>query len=147
MTPHDRAGIEGLLFTDFYQLTMAQLYFRHGLAERRAQFDYFFRSNPRYGDHAAGYSVCAGLEWFVDWMLATRATPADLDHLRSRTGRSGARLFGDDFIAWLRRNGSFESLTLRAIPEGRVVHPNVPSPWSTAPSPPASWSRRPCSTT
>jgi len=126
MESHDRAEIEGLLFTDFYQLTMAQLYYRHGLAERRAQFDYFFRSNPRYGDHAAGYSICAGLEWFVDWMLRTRATPVDLDHLRSLTGRSGARLFGDDFIAWLGANGSFESLTLRAIPEGRVVHPNVP---------------------
>jgi nicotinate phosphoribosyltransferase len=27
---------------------------------------------------------------------------------------------------WLRRYGNFEALTLRAIPEGRVVHPHVP---------------------
>ena len=42
----ERRFTEGLLFTDFYQLTMAQLYFHHGLAERRVQFDYFFRSHP-----------------------------------------------------------------------------------------------------
>ena len=35
---------EGFLFTDQDQLTMAQLYFRHGLHEKNAQFDYFFRS-------------------------------------------------------------------------------------------------------
>ena len=27
---------------------------------------------------------------------------------------------------WLRDNGNFDGLTIRAIPEGRVVHPNVP---------------------
>jgi nicotinate phosphoribosyltransferase len=35
-------------------------------------------------------------------------------------------VFGDDFLAWLGKNGTFECLTMRAIPEGRVVHPNVP---------------------
>jgi nicotinate phosphoribosyltransferase len=38
----------------------------------------------------------------------------------------GESLFHDDFLTWLRRNGSFESITLRAIPEGRVVHADVP---------------------
>lgn len=121
-----RAETEGFLFTDFYQLTMAQLYFRHGLAERRAQFDYFFRSHPDYGDHKAGYSVFAGLEWAVDWLLSARPTAAEMEWLGTLTGRAGNRLFEDDFLRWLERHGSFESLTLRAVPEGRVVHPNTP---------------------
>ena len=52
---------EGFLFTDLYQLTMAQLYLRSGLAERRAQFDHAFRSYPDYGHHQAGYCISAGL--------------------------------------------------------------------------------------
>lgn len=117
---------EGFLFTDFYQLTMAQLYFRQGLAESRALFDYFFRSRPSYGEHAAGYCVFAGLEWFLDWMLETRPEPEDLDYLRTLEGRSGARLFADDFLAWLAREGSFQGLTIRSVTEGRVVHPGTP---------------------
>lgn len=121
-----RADIEGFLFTDFYQLTMAQLYYRHGLAERRSQFDYFFRSHPNYGDHSAGFSVFAGLEWFVDWLLATRPTAAELSYLGTLAGPSGKRLFAADFLDWLGHHGSFEGLSVRAVPEGRVVHPNTP---------------------
>lgn len=123
---NDRRAAEGLLFTDFYQLTMAQLYHRLGLAERRVQFDYFFRSHPHYGEHSAGYSIFAGLEWLLDWVESTRATSDDVDYLRSLRGSAGTRLFDDDFLAWLERHGTTESLTIRAIPEGRVVHPNVP---------------------
>ncbi len=122
----DRRISEGLLFTDFYQLTMAQLYFRHGLADRRVQFDYFFRSHPHYGEHSAGYSIFAGLEWLLDWMRETRATTDDVAYLRVLKGAAGDRLFDDDFLDWLGANGTMEELTIRAVPEGRVVHPNVP---------------------
>ncbi len=122
----DRRYTEGLLFTDFYQLTMAQLYFRHGLAERRVQFDYFFRSHPHYGEHSAGYSIFAGLEWLLDWMEETRATAVDVAYLRSLTGASGKRIFEDDFLEWFADKGTMDGLTIRAVPEGRVVHPNVP---------------------
>lgn len=117
---------EGLLFTDQYQLTMAQLYFRLGLHQRPAQFEHFFRRYPNYGSHQAGYCVNAGLEWLLDWMQQTRATDADMEHLRSQRGLAGERIFGDDFLAWLRANGHFEGITLHAIPEGRVVHPDAP---------------------
>ncbi len=117
---------EGLLFTDQYQLTMAQLYFRLGLHERPAQFEHFFRRYPNYGSHQAGYCVNAGLQWLVDWMQQTRATDADIAYLRSQRGLAGERIFHDDFLAWLRANGHFESLRLQAIPEGRVVHPHTP---------------------
>ena len=117
---------EGILYTDMYQLTMAQLYFRHGLHERVARFDHFFRSNPDYGIHQAGYCINAGQEWLLDWMEEARFGDAEIDYLRQQTGTTGERLFADDFLAWLRRDGHFGSVSLTAIPEGRVVHPNVP---------------------
>lgn len=117
---------EGILFTDFYQLTMAQLYYRTGLHEKQVQFDHFFRSYPDYGVHKAGYCVSAGLEWLLDWMREAHFTAGDIDYLRGQTGKSGERLFDDDFLAWLRAHGDFSAITLHAIPEGRVVHPNVP---------------------
>ena len=117
---------EGILFTDQYQLTMAQLYFRMGLHKRRAQIDYFFRSYPNYGQHKAGYCISAGLEWLLDWMERARFREEDIEYLRSQRGSTGERIFGDDFLEWLESNGNFEGLTLRAIPEGRVIHPNVP---------------------
>ncbi len=126
MNAHEQRLAEGFLFTDLYQLTMAQLYFRAGMGETRAQFDHFFRAYPNYGDHQAGYCVNAGLAWLLDWMEAARANENDLGVLKSFTGRTGERLFGDDFLDWLKMHGTFESLTLRAIPEGRVVHPGVP---------------------
>jgi nicotinate phosphoribosyltransferase len=122
----DRETAEGALFTDQYQLTMAHLYFRVGLHEKQVQFDHFFRSYPDYGAHMAGYCINAGLEWLLDWMQQTRFRVEDVEYLREQTGRTGSRVFGDDFLAWLRHNGTFDGLSMRAIPEGRVVHPNVP---------------------
>lgn len=105
---------------------MAQLYFRLGIHEQPAQFDHFFRSYPDYGRHQAGYCVNAGLEWLVDWMDSARFREDDIGYLGSLTGTTGSRLFDDDFLAWLGANGSFEGINLEAIPEGRVVHPNIP---------------------
>jgi nicotinate phosphoribosyltransferase len=105
---------------------MAQLYFRMGLHEHTAQFDHFFRSYPDYGTHKAGYCINAGLEWLLDWMAEARIRDEDIAYLRSQRGQTGNPLFKDDFLKWFRRNASFDGITLRAIPEGRVVHPNVP---------------------
>jgi nicotinate phosphoribosyltransferase len=105
---------------------MAQLYFRTGLHQRQAQFDYFFRSYPDYGKHKAGYCINAGLEWLLDWMSQVRFREADIEYLRSQKGPAGERVFEDDFLGWLEMEGDFDGLTLRAIPEGRVIHPNVP---------------------
>ncbi len=126
MTAGKRAGTDGILFTDHYQLTMAQLYFRLGIHEQPSQFDHFFRSYPDYGRHQAGYCINAGLEWLLDWMTTARFRDEDLEYLRSLTGSTGRRTFDDDFLNWLRDDGSFEGISLEAIPEGRVVHPNIP---------------------
>jgi nicotinate phosphoribosyltransferase len=121
-----RSLTEGILLTDQYQLTMAQLYFRMGLHERMAQFDHFFRSYPDYGSHQAGYCINAGLEWLIDWMQSVRFQDEDIEPLRGQMGREGDPVFDDDFLNWLRSNGSFDAITLRSIPEGRVVHHDVP---------------------
>src|SRR3990172_13153682 len=107
MKRKDQQTAEGMLFTDQYQLTMAQLYFRMGLHERQAQFDYFFRSYPDYGKHKAGYCINAGLEWLLDWMSQVRFREEDIAYLRSQKGQSGERTFGDDFLDWLEKNGNF----------------------------------------
>jgi len=117
--------IGGILSTDEYQLTMAQLYYRAGLHERPARFEHFFRSNPDYGEHQAGYCVAAGLHPFVEWLGATRPRPSDVDALRSHRGRGGRRLFDDAFCDWFRDVDPM-ALRVEAVPEGRVVHPNTP---------------------
>jgi nicotinate phosphoribosyltransferase len=126
MNTADRATAEGILFTDQYQLTMAQLYFRMGLHEKEAQFDHFFRDYPDYGAHQAGYCVNAGLEWLLDWMAQVHFRAEDIAYLRAHKTRTGESLFADDFLDWLADNGDFSGISLRAIPEGRVVHPNTP---------------------
>lgn len=126
MNRAERKIAEGILFTDMYQLTMAQLYYRNGLHEKAVQFDHYFRDYPDYGTHKAGYCISAGLEWLLDWMRSAHFRDEDVEYLRSQKSRSGKQLFADDFLSWLREHGSFDGLSMRAIPEGRVVHPNVP---------------------
>lgn len=126
MTRAERELAEGALFTDQYQLSMAQLYFREGLHERRAKFDYTFRSYPDYGRHQAGYCVFAGLADLLDWMTTTRFTATDLDRLRSQRNSVDRPVFGDDFLGWLEAHGRFDTVDLAAVPEGRVVHPYAP---------------------
>ena len=126
MEPQEQETAEGILFTDMYQLTMAQLYYRLGLHEKRVQFDHFFREYPDYGTHKAGYCIHAGLEWLLNWMKDAHFRGQDVAYLESLKTRTGSQMFSDDFLAWLRQNGDFSGISLWTIPEGRVVHPNLP---------------------
>ena len=126
MNGSERRMAEGILFTDMYQFTMSQLYFRMGMHEKPVQFDHFFRSYPDYGSHKAGYCINAGLEWLVDWMQATSFQDQEIEYLRTQKTSTGNQIFSDDFLSWLRHNGDFSGLSLCAIPEGRVIHPNEP---------------------
>ncbi len=126
MKESQRKTAEGILLTDQYQLTMAQVYYRMGLNEKKVQFDHFFRNYPDYGTHKAGYCINAGLEWIVNWMQTAHFRKEDIEYLRSQTTTTGDQLFDEEFLTWLRKNGTFDSISLLAIPEGRVVHPNVP---------------------
>jgi nicotinate phosphoribosyltransferase len=126
MNRQQRALAEGMLYTDMYQFTMAQLYYRTSMHETEVQFDHFFRSYPDYGQHKAGYCINAGLETLLGWMDGAHFRDEEIDFLRAQKGRGGGRIFEDDFLNWLQKNGTFEGITLQAIPEGRVIHPNVP---------------------
>lgn len=117
---------DGALFTDQYQLTMAQFYFKFGIHNKNARFDHFFREYPDYGQHKTGYCINAGLEWLIDWMEEFRFTEKDISILRGQKNPSGKNLFEDDFLNWLSIEGNFNNLDLYSIAEGRVVHPNVP---------------------
>jgi nicotinate phosphoribosyltransferase len=125
--------MEGILFTDQYQFAMAQLYFRLGIHELPVQFDHFFRNYPDYGPHQAGFCVNAGLEWLLDWMRASRFRQEEAERLALHRSGSGERLFKDDFLEWMLENGTFDGLSLHAIPEGRVVHRGVPLTVVTGP--------------
>jgi nicotinate phosphoribosyltransferase len=126
MKPKELISASGALLTDQYQLTMAQLYYRMGIHETMAQFDHFFRSNPDYGIHKAGYCVNAGLESLLDWMDQAVFSEDEINYLRSQKSATGDQLFADDFLSWLSNNFSAKAVNLYAMQEGRVVHPNVP---------------------
>ena len=105
---------------------MAQLYYRMGLQELEVQFDHYFRRNPDYDQHQAGYCINAGMEWLLDWMANTHFRDVDLEYMRGHRTSTGERLFADDFLDYLAKYGNFDGISISAIPEGRVVHPNTP---------------------
>jgi nicotinate phosphoribosyltransferase len=99
------------LYTDFYELTMAQGYFCSGKKDACATFDLYFRTAPFSG----GYAVFAGLEQAVHSALAFSYNPDDIAWLRSLG-------FHDDFLAWLaayRFSGDID-----AFREGDIVFPD-----------------------
>lgn len=100
-------------YTDFYQLTMSQVYFLKGQKETRAVFDYFFRKLP----FESGYAVFAGLEDLIDALQHLKFDNKDLDFLREQG-------FDREFISFLRDfrfRGNIYSST-----EGDVVFPVRP---------------------
>ena len=116
----------GILGTDQYQLAMAQVYWKEGIADRPAQFDYFFRRYPDYGTHQAGYCVTAGLGWLLEWMETVRFEQEDLTLLAEQRNPSGGRRFDSGFLDWLADHGDLAHVEVAAVPEGRVVHANAP---------------------
>ncbi len=101
------------LYTDFYELTMAQGYFFQGMAEKPAAFDYFFRKNPFDG----GFVIFAGLGDLLPMLEQLQFEADDLEYLRSQG-------FRDEFLTFL-RNFRFQG-TVYAPPEGEVVFPYEP---------------------
>ena len=73
------SGINGL-YTDFYELTMAQGYFLSGKKDDSAVFDYFFRVNPFDG----GYGIFAGLDNLLAGLTRFTYSGNDLDYLAGR---------------------------------------------------------------
>ena len=107
-------GINLSMLCDFYELTMGKGYFDHGMKDRIAYFDIFFRDVPDEG----GFAIAAGLEQIVDYILNLRFEKEDIDYLRGRN------MFGEDFLAYL-ENFRFTG-DIWAVPEGTPIFPREP---------------------
>lgn len=111
------------LFTDLYELTMAQGYLAADHTPR-ATFDLFARDLPP----DRGYLVAAGLEQVVAYLEAIEFDDAALDYLATEG-------FEDPLLDWL---DDFEFTgDVRAVPEGTAVFPDEPLIEVTAPIPQA----------
>ncbi|MBP7494987.1 MAG: nicotinate phosphoribosyltransferase [Spirochaetales bacterium] len=101
------------LFTDLYELTMAQGYFKYEM-NNHGVFDMFFRRQPFGG----GFSVFAGLEDLLEFLMNFRFTPEDLEYLE------GLGYFEQPFLDYLK---SFHFTgDVYAVPEGTLVFPMEP---------------------
>ena len=101
------------LFTDLYEVTMAQAYWVEGMSDA-AVFETFFRKLPP----DRSYILAAGLEDVLDFLEDFGFDEQDLQYLRT------LGLFGDKFLEWLSRVRFTGDVW--AVPEGTVVFPNEP---------------------
>lgn len=102
------------MLTDFYQLTMANGYFEHGIADKIAYYDMFFRKIPDNG----GFAIMAGLEQVIDYLKELKFTEEDIAFLRSKN------CFSEGFLDYL---ANFEfACDVWAIPEGTPVFHGEP---------------------
>ncbi|HTX95399.1 MAG TPA: nicotinate phosphoribosyltransferase [Mycobacterium sp.] len=101
------------LFTDLYEVTMAQAYMAQRMSGT-AVFETFFRKLP----HGRSYVMAAGLSDVLGFLERFQFLPSDIEYLR------GLRLFSEEFLhslAEVRFTGD-----VWAVPEGTVVFPNEP---------------------
>ena len=101
------------LYTDLYQLTMAQVYFLTGKSHLHCSFDYFFRKLPFEG----GYAVFAGLENVIDLLQELHFSKDDIDYLKD----IGLKKEFADSLEHFRFRG-----TIYSVKEGEIVFPNEP---------------------
>lgn len=109
MGPHPLASG---LYTDFYELTMAQGYFLQGMQDITAVFDLYFRTCPFGG----GYAVAAGIAEAVDAALSVRFSDDDCRYLADRG-------LHPDFLAYL-KNFRFTG-DIDGCREGDMVFPET----------------------
>lgn len=101
------------LFTDKYELTMAQAYFKGGRIQSKAVFDYFFRNLPFQN----GFLVFAGLQDFVQLLRDFTFSDQAIDFLHHDH-------FEPDFLDYL-KSFRFKG-TIHAMREGEIVFPYEP---------------------
>lgn len=110
----------GALFTDLYEVTMAQAYWAERMSGT-AVFEIFFRKLPP----GRSYIMAAGLADVVEFLEAFRFDEQDLRYLR------GLGQFSDEFLRWLA--GVRFTGDVWAAPEGTVIFPNEPAVQLIAP--------------
>lgn len=101
------------MLTDFYEITMANGYFKNNFKDTVAYFDMFYRKVPDSG----GYVIMAGVEQLVEYLANLKFTKEDIAYLR-------ARGFDEEFLDYL-ANFKFEC-DVWAIPEGTPIFPGEP---------------------
>lgn len=102
------------LLADFYEITMANGYLEHGVADQIAYYDMFFRKIPDGG----GFAIMAGLEQVIEYLKNLHFTREDIAYLRSK------KCFSETFLEYL-ANFRFEC-DVWAIPEGMPIFPGEP---------------------
>lgn len=107
-------GLNLTMLTDFYEITMANGYFEHGLKDKKVCFDMFFRRVPDNG----GFALMMGLEQLIDYIKNLKFDDEDIEYLRSRN------IFSEEFLDYL-RNFEFSS-DVWAIEEGTPIFPHEP---------------------
>lgn len=101
------------LYTDFYELTMAQGYFYSSKKNNTTTFNYYFRTNPYKG----GFTVFAGLQDFLELLTKFTFNDSDLEYLTKQG-------FKYEFLKYLE---SFRfSGNISSMKEGEIVFPNEP---------------------
>lgn len=102
------------MLCDFYELTMANGYFKNNMTEEIAYFDLFFRKVPDDG----GFAIFAGLEQAIEYVKALHFTYEDICFLREKG------IFDEDFLNYL-KDFKFTG-DIYAIPEGTPIFPGEP---------------------
>ncbi len=102
------------LMTDFYELTMAQVYFNEGMKDDMAYFDIFFRTNPFNG----GYTMTGGLDEIIKYIENFKFDEEAIAYLR------GTKQFSEEFLTYL-KDLHFTG-DLYAMPDGTAAFPNEP---------------------
>lgn len=108
-----KAAPTSALFTDLYQLTMLQAYFKSGL-QQEAVFSLFVRRLPP----ERRFLLACGLDTVLEALETLRFTADDLTYLRS------LNIFAEPFLDWL-REWRFSG-DVYAMPEGTPVFANEP---------------------
>ena len=100
------------LLTDFYELTMMNGYFLHGMEKKKAVFDLFFREGN------INFGVAAGLEQAIDYIKNLHFAADDIAYLREQ------KVFDERFLKAL---STFKfSGDIYAVREGEIVFPQEP---------------------
>ena len=103
------------LATDYYQLSVSNVYLGENFHEKTAVFDVFTRRHPFSG----GYSVFAGLEQVIDFINELHFDKEDIDLLRKNHPD-----LTDDFLDYL-KDFRFTG-EMYAMKEGEIFFPTEP---------------------
>ena len=104
--------ITSALFTDFYELTMAQGYWKQNM-NQEVVFDMFFRRQPFNG----GFSVFAGIETLLDVLTEFSFSADDIAYLKEQG------IFEQGFLDYLK---DFHFTDLYSFEEGSLIFPQEP---------------------